>query len=415
MARSIVLYTLVPSEEEGRRLPRPLVSRVRYGLGNALDQFRWSVGRRFVFKSYRFERFACSNIGDIAVRSAVAQHLSTHLAQDVGVTEVRWGRLTPALVEEINRTASLMVIAGGGYLAADREGNLTPRSQADMALIEQLAVPVVSFGIGLNVNLKDAEQAADPRLSTEAKDSLGRFVSKHALLGVRDPFTQRSLSDASGQDVPIVPDPVFFLDPGPDLRSRQRDAPQARPTIGLNFAFHGPHVGGNLARNLARYIEILGRLREETGCRFVYFPHSDPERLVFRLLRAEGLVSEQANANSPAGLIAEYGKVDLVISEMMHSAIMALSAGTPVISVGYDVKHRALFEMLGLREWLVDPMVDPLDRVMERALELLGDWTAKRELLLRKTKGLEQPFRCFSDDLGGLVKRLELAAAPGTS
>lgn len=411
MGRSIVLYTLIPEAEEGTRLPIGAATRARWRLGSAVDWLRWRHGGRFGFKSYRFERFLCSNLGDMAVRRAVAEEIARRAAPGVEVRQVRWGSLTPALVEDINRSADLMVIAGGGYLSADREGRLIARCRRDIALFERLTVPLVSFGIGLNVNLEDREQAEELRLSQEARAALGAFARRHSLLGVRDRFTQSALAEASGRPIALAPDPVFFLDPGPDLRIAARRGKVGKPTIGVNLAFHGRHPEIGLARNFARYVAILKRLRQHTGCRFVYFQHSDAERLVFRLLEAEGLVEDCHGADGPAATLAAYGEVDLVIGEMMHAAIMALSAGTPVVSIGYDVKHRSLFELLDLRDWLVDPLVEPLEDLEARALQILADPGAAGARLLRAVGRLEAPYEAFSKEVGDVMEQLRLTSA----
>lgn len=415
MPRRIVLYTLVPSDEQQQPLTRSLRTRTSYALGNAMDRLDWRLRRRFAFKPYRFERFRCSNIGDMAVRAAVADVLAEHLDAEVVVEELRWGRLTAECVEEINRSASLMLIAGGGYLAANRRGELTPFARSDLERLEQLAVPLVSFGIGLNVNLKDSADGGKPTLSGQARVALGRFADRHALLGVRDPFTRGELAPTAGREVTMIPDPVFFLRPGPAMRAAPRAAPGDKPLVGLNFAFHGPHVAGNLARNFGRYLQILGRLRERTGCRFVYFPHSDPERLVFELLRTEGLVERCANFDSPSELIEAYGQVDLLIGEMMHAAIMALSAGTPVVSVGYDVKHRALFELLDLGHLHLDPLREPLEEVETRAAAVLADWTAERRRVVERLGVLAEPYDDFSAKFAATLRQHDLARHPKLS
>lgn len=409
----LVLYTLAPEQEAPERLRLPVLMRLSFALGNLRDQLRWRRSRQFGFRSYRYERFLCSNRGDAAVRAAIAGELARHLSPQVPVRQLRWGSLTPALVEEINRSADLMVIAGGGYLAADRQGDLIPRCRRDLALLERLRVPLVSFGIGLNVNLEDPAQAAAPRLAPEAEAALARFVSRHSLLGVRDRFTQARLAEAAGQAVRLVPDPVFFLEPGPALRrERLATAAEARPggapTIGLNLAFHGALPERNLTRNFEGYLAILKRLRARTGCRFVYFQHADAERVVYRLLRREGLVAGRVAGPGPADLLAAYGRMDLVISEMMHAAIMPLSSGTPVVSIGYDIKHRALFELLGLKDWLVDTMVEPLDTVEARALAILGDAPGARARLGASLAAIEPRYAAFVQDLCGLLAGLGL-------
>ncbi len=415
MTPEIVLYTLVPEGEATRRLPIPSGMRLRFRFGDLLDSLRWRTGGRFAFRSYRYERFLCSNRGDAAVRAAVAAETSRRLPPGCRVRQLRWGSLSPEGIEAINREASALVVAGGGYLSADAEGRLAPRCLNDIELFERLSVPLVSFGIGLNVNIEGAGQGGRPRLDDRAASSLARFVRRHALLGVRDPVTRDCLERVSGRQVRLAPDPVFFLEPGPRLRSARAGKAAAGgagdagagPVIGLNFAFHGELPERNLARNLGDYIAMLRRLRRRSGCRFVYFRHADPERLVARLLRRAGLLDGLVEDPDPSAMIAAYGGVDLVIGEMMHSAIMALAAGTPVVSVGYDVKHRALFDLLGLEGWLVEGDRRPAEAVEARALDLLDDLASARRDAGRAVAALESPYGTFARDYGALLDGLQ--------
>jgi colanic acid/amylovoran biosynthesis protein len=48
------------------------------------------------------------------------------------------------------------------------------------------------------------------------------------------------------------------------------------------------------------------------------------------------------------------GGFDLVLATRMHVAILALSAGVPVLPIAYEFKTQALFDRLGLGEWVQD-------------------------------------------------------------
>jgi colanic acid/amylovoran biosynthesis protein len=45
---------------------------------------------------------------------------------------------------------------------------------------------------------------------------------------------------------------------------------------------------------------------------------------------------------------------DLIIGTRMHVAILGLCAGTPVLPIAYEFKTKALFEGIGLGEWVLD-------------------------------------------------------------
>ena len=53
-------------------------------------------------------------------------------------------------------------------------------------------------------------------------------------------------------------------------------------------------------------------------------------------------------------MLAAYKRQDMHIGQMLHSTIFAMAAGVPALSVAYDTKSRAFFDLLGLRDFCVD-------------------------------------------------------------
>jgi polysaccharide pyruvyl transferase WcaK-like protein len=54
------------------------------------------------------------------------------------------------------------------------------------------------------------------------------------------------------------------------------------------------------------------------------------------------------DVNSPEELVAEMSSADVVVASRYHTLILALVAGTPVVSIGYGEKHRAMLEQFDL-------------------------------------------------------------------
>lgn len=65
-------------------------------------------------------------------------------------------------------------------------------------------------------------------------------------------------------------------------------------------------------------------------------------------------VSVDSSFHRPAELAATLKNYDLVIATRMHMAILALSAGTPVLPIAYEFKMHGLFERLGQARWVQD-------------------------------------------------------------
>lgn len=58
--------------------------------------------------------------------------------------------------------------------------------------------------------------------------------------------------------------------------------------------------------------------------------------------------TEVIDARTPQELVSEMSAAHVVIASRYHTLIMALLAGTPVLSIGYARKHGAMLEQLGL-------------------------------------------------------------------
>jgi colanic acid/amylovoran biosynthesis protein len=78
---------------------------------------------------------------------------------------------------------------------------------------------------------------------------------------------------------------------------------------------------------------------------------------------------------APGLLRSAYQFMDLFIGTRMHSNIFALSAGVPVIGIGYLPKTQGITQMLGLGEWTVG-----IDEVTaERLVNMLEDLWSMRD------------------------------------
>ncbi len=92
------------------------------------------------------------------------------------------------------------------------------------------------------------------------------------------------------------------------------------------------------------------------------------DRVINRRLRSAArcpahvyLVEESAE---PDLLQAAYSLMDYFIATRMHSAILAINAGVPVITIGYLHKSRGIMRELGLAQWCFDiESVTPTDLV----------------------------------------------------
>ncbi len=83
----------------------------------------------------------------------------------------------------------------------------------------------------------------------------------------------------------------------------------------------------------------------------------------------------------PDALAAAYADFDMVIATRMHAAILALTAGTPVLPIAYEFKTVELFRALGLGDYVID--IDGIDaeQLVERASAFIDDLPALTDRL----------------------------------
>jgi colanic acid/amylovoran biosynthesis protein len=88
--------------------------------------------------------------------------------------------------------------------------------------------------------------------------------------------------------------------------------------------------------------------------------HADPEHVV--------LITQPI---PPAILKSIYGRMTVFLGTRMHSNIFAISAGTPVLAIGYLHKTAGIMQMLGLEHWVVDINTVDAALLSSRLAELL--------------------------------------------
>lgn len=295
------------------------------------------------------------NAGDAAVVQAIRQLLDAPLDRPRW-TSIRLRELnppaSPGLARRINRH-DLVIVGGGGLYS--RWG-----LPLDPAVLAALSRPLVVFGAGLNRNL------ADPPLSAAQLDSIDLLHQRAALASVRDSASQQLLA-GRGHRAELTGDPALWLAPRrPWLPRPGLAGPAAGPRIGFNLAAHGwAGQAQCLDAVLDACLPVLRELAAARGARLVYLVHSDAERQLLPRLRA-ALPALRVCRAGPAVLRWTYGQLDLVISMMLHSSILAAAAGTPVINLAYDDKNRAFMEDIGRAGWQL-----PADGVTAGALAAL--------------------------------------------
>jgi colanic acid/amylovoran biosynthesis protein len=66
---------------------------------------------------------------------------------------------------------------------------------------------------------------------------------------------------------------------------------------------------------------------------------------------------------------------DVVLATRMHMAILALTAGTPVVAIAYEFKTRELFRRMGLEHYVLDIESVDADALTNSVLSLMTNFT----------------------------------------
>jgi colanic acid/amylovoran biosynthesis protein len=102
-------------------------------------------------------------------------------------------------------------------------------------------------------------------------------------------------------------------------------------------------------------------------------------RVVERLRQQTSKVGLLDDFRDAPAIKAAYQRMDCIIASRMHTAVFALSAGVPVVLIGYQPKSCGMMELFGLPEYCYDIDSMNSDQLFERIQTLLASRDALKE------------------------------------
>jgi polysaccharide pyruvyl transferase WcaK-like protein len=233
------------------------------------------------------------------------------------------------LIKTINQS-DMMVIGGGGVYM----DHLLP---FNTALLEKVKVPIVVWGVGYNHNFGEKAFDAHQLKSIICLGKLARLQS------VRDAHTFDFLTGHNVQST-LIGDPAVFLQSA-NIPVAQKT--KQRINIAINIAAHGWKLQSTYQTKLIdSYVYTMHQLQQTSpSVAFHYFVHHPGELDVIDELVAQGVVFESIINSDARQTKAMYGAMDLTISMMLHSTILAFGEGVPAVCVGYDNKNKSFMEL----------------------------------------------------------------------
>ncbi len=277
------------------------------------------------------------NKGDVGIVLAVQQLLKKYLPSvkivDLPLEVLREGKKKD--LRKINQ-ADLVVIGGGGiyyrwFLPYGLEN------------IKKIKPPIVIFGVGY------VREIGSQKLNQKEIKSIVALNQKAVLSSVRDYYTKKFLIKAGlpEEKIEIVGDPAIFLKESKPKKIKFG----SKVKIGLNLNYSGWLGFGRYEKDIIRsYNEVGNYFKNNLGAEIYYLQHHPDEKRIRGQLKIPGL---RLIDYPPQQQKYIYGKMNLVIGMMLHSAVLAFGANTPEINVAYDLRNRSFAAFIGCPELVI--------------------------------------------------------------
>ena len=300
------------------------------------------------------------------------------------VTGKTLGVLLPPVRERVQRSDEAARALAGSDLVLTRGGAFIAAAGPPPNPTLQLAYWPLLFARQQGVAYGISGEGIGPLESRWARWMTRAVLRDAALVGVRDELSRQILIGAGLRPDAVVTmlDNAFWVEPG---GKEKVEAVLAREGLaGSRFLAVTCRPWKRSQRYLGELAAAIDRTLEDgTFDRVVLVPNAlhpeglDPDD------RAEtgtllGLLERRDRAVvvdddlGPDELVSFYGAATLVVGTRLHSTILALVGGTPVVAVSYQPKAQGVFGLVGLGDFVIP--IGSLERertvgVMRRAIE----------------------------------------------
>jgi len=343
--------------------------------------------------------------------------LALYLGEKKG-SQVAQKLLTDAEWEDLKSYASadLVISTGGTYLV--NYYFLEPRI-FDYQVVHFFNKPLVFY-----------TQTAGPFQKSRYRRLLQSVMNRARLILLRDQESIDNLKDIGVTETPLIKaaDAVFSLaDPSELKKAKEHSYPQGeRPSVAVSVR-DWPHFQTcSYEKGMRRYRDSVRsavvRLVQEHGAEVTFVStcqgvseyrtdDSDVARQIVHSLPAvvQEHVTVDSSFHSPIDLKRHLKTYDFVIATRMHMAILALTAGTPVLPIAYEPKTTQLFRKMGLESWSTDietidsSFVEQVDRFIEQIDKL-------REKMVYGAEQERREANVAAEQLGTIIRQIEASS-----
>jgi colanic acid/amylovoran biosynthesis protein len=224
----------------------------------------------------------------------------------------------------------------------------------------------------------------------------------------------------------VLADSVFGM-ADPEVLATAARAPTRIRRVGISVRkwdfFQGENSKGGMEHYIDGIVSTVEWLVERLGCEVTFLSTCQgipeyaakdsevAEKIASRLSPSyAGKVRVDRDFHSPDTLQKMISGFDLVVATRMHMAILALTAGVPVLPIAYEFKTAELFNRLGMAKWVV-PIEDVRGAHLTEVLEdFLRSLPATRSSLFAAVEQERQLALSAEDLLKGLPAQATASA-----
>lgn len=348
------------------------------------------------YKTIFYYSVMTGNRGDIAIRKSITEALLENLKVPFAFFNVKYEELTEErIINQVNTESSCLAISGSGLYTnyPTSSGWYFP---CKTELFTKIKVPIVLLGIGCNNNLGQDIFKGEPK--ENAKKSIKLINDLASISTVRDQRTYNLLKSIGINNHQLMLDPANFLKV-PKVPKEKR--------VALNLAQHSPALGRfdggkegqkNRFNNIMNYVTI-GNYLITKGYQPVFIAHDALEQSLILDIQKYLPNLEFVNTDDINEMLLEYSRCEFSIGAKMHSNILSFAAGTPFISLYYDVKSIEYNKLIGWSEFGTS-IFEPY---LKWSFEKIDDIIVNNKIYIENFRNLKQEHKKSFDKLIGVI------------
>jgi polysaccharide pyruvyl transferase CsaB len=379
--------------------------------------------------------YGFGNLGDDAILDVILKYLarelpripvgivgedSPYLAQRYGLPIISWHDYA-AVVDSVER-ADLLIVGGGGLL----NSYLDYRPEELLRATDLFSVFV--FGLPILARILETRCTILAVGASEIAPEAARLHVRAAVdaatsCSVRDRRSKKILESLGcRRNIEVTLDPAFALQPAPDRQVTQTlrlaGIDERAPLIAVsvrNWTFGEPVGAWDDA--LSRALTQLSHV-SHAELLFIPFqtsadtPHSlsDDRTAILRVrhkLDSSVITHAFEDVPSPAIAAGALSRCAMLVGMRMHSCILAIGQGTPLLALAYEPKVAGMMSHVGLGDLVVLP--GERDTLEARLLDVYR----KRAVLHRRVKHVAETSRLVAlKGLRGVQSTLATPSRP---